>query len=74
MRIIKQTKEEISNIEYSTSETIAELSAILNIAVEIEDNYSSQLANITIALKQELKQDIFKTSINYISISFIIIL
>ena len=58
-------KNEISNIEYSTSETIAELSAILNIAVEIEDNsFSILIENISVARRiYKLIKDIYHIEI-----------
>lgn len=58
-------KNEISNIEYSKSETMAELSAILNIGIEIEDNsFSILVENISVARRiYKLIKDIYHTNI-----------
>lgn len=58
-------KNEISNIQYTKSETMAELSAILNIGVEIEDNYFSLLLeNISVARRiYKLIKDIYHIDI-----------
>lgn len=58
-------KNEISNISYSQSETIAELSAILNIAVEIEDDsFSVLVENISLARRiYKLIKDLYHIEI-----------
>ena len=61
MSFTSNIKNEISNIEYSDSEKMAELSAILNIGVKIcEDRFEIYNENVSVARRiYKLIKDIY---------------
>ena len=65
MSFTTNIKNEISNIEYSESEKMAELSAILNIGVKIhEDNFEILTENLSVARRiYKLIKDIYHVEI-----------
>jgi len=65
MSYTSNIKNEISNIEYSNSETMAELSAILNIGVNIEeDSFNIYSENISVARRiYKLIKDLYHIEI-----------
>ena len=65
MSFTRNIKNEISNIEYSESEKMAELSAILNIGVKIhEDNFEILTENLSVARRiYKLIKDIYHVEI-----------
>ena len=65
MSFTTNIKNEISNIEYSESEKMAELSAILNIGVKIhEDNFEILIENLSVARRiYKLIKDIYHVEI-----------
>ena len=66
MSYTSNIKNEISNIEYSNSETMAELSAILNIGAAInKDSFTIYSENISVARRiYKLIKDIYHVEIN----------
>ena len=66
MSFTTNIKNEISNIEYSESEKMAELSAILNIGVKIhEDNFEILTENLSVARRiYKLIKDIYHVEID----------